>query len=89
MAKRQKSVTGQAVKTVTPNFAEGHNIQNWRLFRGVETQTELSRLTKLHDKTGKGIERFVISRLEKGERRYNQDQLELRALFALRRLKGE
>lgn len=54
-----------------------NQIRAWRLFRKIETQHELSALTKAHDPLGKGVPRVTITRLESGAYRYNQEQVEI------------
>lgn len=57
--------------------AKGNNIRNWRLYRKIKTQTDLAKLTIEHDPLGKGIQRGTLCRLETGEVRYNQDQIDI------------
>lgn len=54
-----------------------NNIRNWRIFKGVKTQTELAALTKKVDPEKKGVMRISIVRLENGEMRYNENQITL------------
>lgn len=83
--KSKKAKAPHIIGVVQPNYrtkvaaTEGNNIRNWRLFRGIETQKELAALTIPHDPRGKGVLREAICRLEKGDARYNEDQIKLLA----------
>lgn len=52
-----------------------NNIRNWRLFRKIEFQRQLSEMSVAHDPLGVGVSRVNVLRLENGEARWNEDHI--------------
>lgn len=67
------------MRKVEKSAADGNNIRNWRLYRNLATQQALADLTVAHDPSGRGIQRGAICKLESGEVRYNEDQIDILA----------
>lgn len=52
-----------------------NNIRNWRLFKNIALQGDLSKLSIAHDPEGIGVSRVNIVRLENGDARWNEDHI--------------
>jgi|SRR5215472_13219101 len=79
MTKAENGTHENGVHRTRTKAAEGHNIRNWRIYKGYATHEALALATVKYDPKGLGIARNVIGRLESGDYAYHQRHIDILA----------